>query len=65
MLVDLEASYKFADKYTVAIGAENVFDTYPDKEQDGTLQFLGVKDALTSPFGFNGGLWYLRLAAKF
>jgi iron complex outermembrane recepter protein len=65
VLVDLEASYKFAEKYTVALGAENVFDQHPDKEKDGTLQFLGVKDALTSPFGFNGGLWYLRLAAKF
>jgi iron complex outermembrane receptor protein len=65
VLVDLEASYTFAEKYTVAVGAENVFDTRPDKEGDPTLQFLGVEDALTSPFGFNGGLWYLRLEAKF
>ncbi len=65
VLLDLEASYTFADRYTVAVGGENVFDTQPDEEKDGTLQFLGVKEALTSPFGFNGGLWYLRLAAKF
>jgi iron complex outermembrane receptor protein len=65
LLVDLEVSYTFAEQYTVAVGAENVFDSYPDKEKDGTLQFLGVKDALTSPFGFNGGLWYLRLEAQF
>lgn len=65
VLVDLEASYTFAEKYTVAIGAENVFDTVPDREQDGTLQFLGVKDALTSPFGFNGGFWYMRFEAGF
>jgi len=64
-LFDLEASYTFADQYTVALGAENVFDTEPEREQDGTLQFLGVKNALTSPYGFNGGLWYLRLEAKF
>jgi iron complex outermembrane receptor protein len=65
VLLDLEASYTFAENYTIAVGGENVFDTYPDKEEDGTLQFLGVKHALTSPFGFNGGLWYVRLAARF
>jgi iron complex outermembrane receptor protein len=35
--------------------AENVFDIEPVDEQDGTLNFLGVTQSLTSPFGFNGG----------
>lgn len=64
-IVDVEARLQFGEHYTVAIGGENVFDTMPDKEQDGTLQFLGVVDALTSPYGFNGGFWYLRLVADF
>jgi iron complex outermembrane receptor protein len=64
-IVDVEARLKFGGHYTVAVGGENVFDTMPDKEQDPTLQFLGVVDALTSPFGFNGGFWYVRLVADF
>ena len=65
ILVDIEASLTFADRYEFAIGGENVFDTLPDDEQDGVLQFLGVTGSLTSPFGFNGGHWYARLAVHF
>ncbi|MCV5263304.1 TonB-dependent receptor, partial [Escherichia coli] len=28
---DLEVSYKIADHYTLAVGATNLFNTYPDK----------------------------------
>lgn len=65
VLVDIEASMTFADNYTVAIGGENIFDQYPDKEGNGVLQFLGQQYAVTSPFGFNGAFWYLRVAASF
>ena len=64
-LLDLEASYKFNDMFSVAVGGNNVFDTYPGKEQNATLQYLGVKYALTSPFGFNGAFWYARVTANF
>lgn len=64
-LVDLEARYKFNDTFSVAVGGNNVFDTYPGKEQNATLQFLGVRYALTSPFGFNGAFWYARVTASF
>ena len=53
------------DMFTVTLGGENVFDEYPDDEQDGTLDFLGLNYALTSPYGFNGGFYYLRLSASF
>ncbi|MFK7976143.1 MAG: TonB-dependent receptor plug domain-containing protein, partial [Halioglobus sp.] len=65
VLVDAELSYTFAENYTVAIGGENIFDEYPDDEQDGTLQFLGAQYAVTSPFGFNGAFWYARVSASF
>ncbi|WP_299585730.1 TonB-dependent receptor [uncultured Microbulbifer sp.] len=65
ILVDLEATFTLYENYKVAIGGENIFDVYPDDEQDGTLQFLGARYALTSPFGFNGGFWYLRASAEF
>ncbi|MCP4045330.1 MAG: TonB-dependent receptor, partial [Gammaproteobacteria bacterium] len=65
VLVDLEARYEISDTFTVAVGGDNVFDTYPGKEQDGVFQFLGVVHSITSPFGFNGALWYVRGTASF
>jgi iron complex outermembrane receptor protein len=64
-LVDLEARVRFADRYELAIGGENIFDTQPDPEGDPVLQFLGVVNSLTSPFGFNGGYWYARISVDF
>jgi len=65
VLVDLEARFTFDDKYTVALGGENITDEYPGKEANGVLQYLGQQYAVTSPFGFNGAFWYLRASAKF
>ncbi|MEQ8861185.1 MAG: TonB-dependent receptor [Pseudomonadales bacterium] len=64
VLVDLELSYDFAENYRVTLGAENVFDEVPPKEKEPVAQFLGVARSLTSPYGFNGGFWYLRLSAE-
>jgi iron complex outermembrane receptor protein len=65
LLVDAEVNLTFNDMFTVTLGGENIFDEYPDDELDGTLDFLGVNYALTSPYGFNGGFYYLRLQANF
>ncbi len=65
VLVDAEVRFRIFENYELAIGGENILDAKPDKEQDGTLQFLGVVDSLTSPFGFNGGQWYARVGVRF
>jgi iron complex outermembrane receptor protein len=65
LLVDAEVNVTFNDMFTVTLGGENIFDEYPDRELDGTLDFLGVEYALTSPYGFNGGFYYLRLSMSF
>lgn len=65
ILIDLEAELTFAERFSIAVGGENVLDTLPDEEQDPVLQFLGVTHSLTSPFGFNGGFWYTRLSVHF
>ncbi|MFS1526003.1 TonB-dependent receptor plug domain-containing protein [Microbulbifer sp. 2304DJ12-6] len=65
LLVDLEVTFTLYEDYKLSVGGENIFDVQPDDEQDGTLQLLGVRQALTSPFGFNGGFWYLRASADF
>ncbi|AQA19195.1 TonB-dependent receptor [Halioglobus japonicus] len=64
-LVDIEASYTFAEHYTVTIGGENIFDEYPDSEANDVLQFLGTEYAITSPYGFNGAFWYARISVTF
>ena len=65
ILFDVEARYRISDMFMIAIGGENIFDTFPDKEADPVLDFLGVTHALTSPYGFNGGFWYARFTAQF
>jgi len=65
VLVDAEVNLTFNDMFTVTLGGENILDEYPEDEQDPTSRFLGVEDALTSPYGFNGGFYYLRLSAHF
>ena len=66
VLVDVELSYTFAEKYTVAIGGENIFDEYPDEEDNFVLNdILGAEYAVTSPWGFNGAFWYGRVSASF
>lgn len=65
ILIDIELRYTLNDMLTFTVGADNVFDTFPDNEQDGTLRFLGVEDSVTSPFGANGGFWYARVSATF
>lgn len=64
-LVDVEARYRLNEMITVIVGGENIFDTFPDDERNGVLAFLGVEYVVTSPFGFNGGFWYVRASAKF
>lgn len=64
-LVDLETGYRFANKLTVSVGAENVFDTYPDEDQRLSQRNNGIIYPQFSPFGFSGRFVYLRAAVKF
>ena len=61
----LRSALTFNEMFTVTIGGENILDEFPDDEQNGDARFLGVEDAMTSPYGFNGGFYYLRLTASF
>jgi iron complex outermembrane receptor protein len=57
-LIDAQVAYQVTDSLEVVLGVENLFDEYPDENpgQGGTGQ-LYPED---SPFGFNGGTWYLQ-----
>jgi len=73
-LTDLELSYRWS-KYTFAVGAENLFDAFPQRN----LRFRGNTTALTeqagsagvftypinTPFGMNGRFVYTRIGYTF
>lgn len=64
--IDIEFSYQINQQYAVSLGASNLFDEYPDQTQLTTGPATsGLPYFRQSPFGYNGGLVYLRLAANF
>jgi len=64
-LVNLEATRRIAEKLTLAVGAENAFSAYPEKDARLSQINNGIVYPQFSPFGFNGGFWYVRVATKF
>ena len=58
ILVDAQVAYQVTDNFELVAGVDNLFDEYPDKTPNpGGLGQLYPED---SPFGFNGGSWYLQ-----
>lgn len=74
-LTDLDISYTFADAYTLTVGANNLFDTYPDRIQASTVNpIYALTDGLLDgqvyprsggPFGINGGFYYVRFRVTY
>lgn len=74
-LFDLTLSYAFSERLTMTLGANNVFDTYPDKwknTRDGAAgQAASYSDGQTpytrnaNQFGFNGAYYFLTANVKF
>lgn len=72
---DAEVSYTFMDNFTLAVGANNLFDTYPDRIAASPTNPIFTLTNSTGdgqvyprnggPFGFNGGMWYARLKVKY
>jgi iron complex outermembrane recepter protein len=72
---DLDASYTFADHYTLTIGANNLFNTKPDRIKGTTANPIFALTGSTGdgqvyprsggPFGINGGFWYVRVKVKY
>jgi len=66
MIVDLSASYTHDKKLTLMVGADNIFDVYPDKNSVGSATVGGNANFgifpynAISPFGFNGRFAYVR-----
>ncbi|MBT8348730.1 MAG: TonB-dependent receptor, partial [Sulfurovum sp.] len=68
-ITDLEVNYTFNENFHVAIGAENLFDIYPDKFPNYPSPHVSASGMLQypefSPFGFNGAFYYFRLGVSF
>ena len=63
-LIDLELGIPFGEAITLAVGGENVLNTYPDVNQYGAAT-VGNQYGQFSPFGFNGAYYYTRLNVGF
>ena len=59
--VDFETSYTMKTGLTISAGAQNLLDSYPDR----TMGAAGTRYPEFSPFGFNGGYYYLRALYAF
>ena len=63
VLFDLGATYQVNDNLSVRVGAENVFDQYPD---EATYQASrGLIYSRNAPYDTDGGQYYLRLDLSF
>ena len=64
-ITDLDLAYELTDNVTIAAGAYNLFNVYPDAKgfivpTDGSGRYGAF-----SPFGFTGGFYYARAEAHF
>ncbi len=74
-LFDLDVSYTIAEHYTLTVGANNIFNVFPDKIAATTTNPIyalsgGLNDGQVyprsgGPFGMNGGFYYARLRVKY
>ena len=74
-LFDLDVSYTVAKHYTLTLGANNIFNTFPDKIKASPVNPIyalsgGLNDGQVyprsgGPFGMNGGFYYARLRVKY
>ena len=73
-VTDVSGSYRLLHRVTFGVGADNVFDVYPDKQDDtwnvstgfaGNSNFGMNPYSGISPFGFNGRFFWGRIAYSF
>ena len=71
---DIDVTYELSDELAITVGANNVFNTFPDKlnnnsgpiyAANGGDLFGQVYPRNGGPFGMNGGLWYARVRIKY
>jgi len=61
--IDAELSYAATAALTFAVGAQNLFDKYPNKNPYADI--LGAEYPVTAVMGFSGGYYYLKAQYNF
>jgi iron complex outermembrane receptor protein len=70
-ITDVAASYTFAQRFTLTAGVDNIFDVYPEENNQGNATTAGNNNFgifpynQISPFGFNGAFYYGRVTFGF
>ncbi len=67
ILTDVSLSYMPKTWTTITIGANNIANVYPDrlKHHENTAQGGWIYSPEASPFGFNGGYYYMSMSFNF
>lgn len=59
--MDMSVNYAATDALSFTAGVQNLFDTYPQKRpEDNNFNGIFVYPLTNTPFGFNGGYYYLE-----
>jgi iron complex outermembrane receptor protein len=58
VLIDAQVAYQYSDQLEFIVGVDNLLDTYP--QENPSAGSLGQQFSEASPFGFNGGTWYVE-----
>jgi iron complex outermembrane receptor protein len=61
ILFDLEVGHRFENGLSLAIGAENLLNTFPDESKNEANRYYDQFIYRPDQFGMNGGFYYLRL----
>ena len=66
ILTDVSVHYKVKTWLTITTGANNVLNVYPDrlKNSANTNQGIFIYSPEASPFGFNGGYYFMGMNFK-
>ncbi len=64
-LIDLEARYTWNEMLTLAVGADNIFDEYPDAAPLGLNSTGNTPFSSYSPFGYSGRFVYTKATLNF
>ncbi len=71
ILTDLDLAYRLTDTFTLSVGANNLFDVYPDEVIRSTPQRLGAdtggvfRYSEFNPFPYSGAFYYTRVVLSF
>ena len=66
--MSIDVGYKFAKNMKLNVGANNLFNKYPTKVPAAVYQnitFNYDQYSHATPYGINGGYYYLRLETSF